>query len=250
MKFSTRVLNALKYYVYLYSDPGTGEVFYVGKGKGNRVFSHLEDTKESKKVEYIRNLRAKGLKPKIEILIHGLDDEETALRVESSIIDLIGIDKLTNVQSGYKSSTYGRMSISQLISAYEKQRVDIDVPAILIRINQAFRYSMQEVELYDYTRGHWRLNPENAKKAQYAFAIYGGIIQEVYSILNWYKAGTTFSVRRNNENIKRSKKEDLEGRYEFIGNLAPERIRKKYRYMSVEHYFERGNSNPIMYVNI
>ena len=33
------------------------------------------------------------------------------------------------------------------------------------------------------------LNPENAKKAQYAFAIYGGIIQEVYTTLDWYKGG-------------------------------------------------------------
>ena len=250
MKFSTPVLNELKYYVYLYSDPSTGEIFYVGKGKGNRVFSHLEDTKESEKVEYIRKLRTQGLEPNIEILIHGLDDEKTALRVESSIIDLIGIKNLTNMQSGYKSSTFGRMSLSQLVSAYEKQKIDIKVPAILIRINQAFRYSMSEVELYDYTRGQWRLNPENAKKAEYAFAVYGGIIQEVYTILDWYKGGETFSVRSNNENIERGSEDPLEGRYEFIGNLAPDEIRKKYRYKSVEDYFERGNSNPIMYVNI
>ncbi len=250
MKFSTSVLNELKYYVYLYSDPTSKKIFYVGKGKGNRVFAHLEDTKESAKVEYINKLRTQGLEPDIEILIHGLEDEITALRVESSIIDLIGIDRLTNKQSGYKSATFGRMSLSQLVSAYEKQKIDIKVPAILIRINQAFRYSMTEVELYDYTRGQWRLNPENAKKAQYAFAVYGGIIQEVYSILDWYEAGKTFSIRRNNKNIERGKEEKLEGRYEFIGNLAPQEIRKKYKYKSVEHYFERGNSNPIMYTNI
>ena len=241
MKFSTSVVNKLKYYVYLYSDPVSKKIFYVGKGKGNRVFSHLEDTKDSAKVEYINKLRAQGLEPDIEILIHGLVDEITALRVESSVIDLIGINNLTNMQSGYKSSTFGRMSLSQLVSAYEKQKININVPAILIRINQAFRYSMTEAELYDYTRGQWRINPDNAKKAKYAFAIYGGIIQEVYTILDWYKAGQTFSIRNN---------EDTEGRYEFIGNLAPPEIRKKYKYKSVEHYFERGNSNPVMYVNI
>ena len=246
MRFSPAVLNELKYYVYLYSDPVTGEIFYVGKGKGNRVFAHLDDTGESEKVEYIRKLRAQGYEPKIEILIHGLEDEKTALRVESSVIDLIGIENLTNKQSGYKSSTFGRMSLSQLISAYEKKKVDITEPGILIRINKAFRYSMSDVELYDYTRGRWRLNPDNAKKAVYAFSVYGGIIQEVYSILDWYEGGTTFNVRKDEE----ENTEKLDGRWEFIGNLAPDDIRKKYRYKSVEHYFDKGNSNPVMYVNV
>ena len=246
MKFPPAVLNELKYYVYLYSNPITNEIFYVGKGKGNRVFAHLDDTSESEKVEYIRKLRAQGCEPKIEILIHGLEDEKTALRVESSVIDLVGMENLTNRQSGYESSTFGRMSLAQLRSAYEKKKVDITEPGILIRINKAFRYYMSEVELYDYTRGYWRLNPGNAKKAGYAFSVYGGIIQEVYTIRDWYEAGTTFNVRKDEE----SGTEKLEGRWEFVGNLAPEDIRKKYCYKSVEHYFEKGNSNPVMYVNI
>ena len=250
MKFSSSVINSLKYYVYLYSDPRTGDVFYVGKGKGNRVFAHLDDTGESEKAIYIQKLRGQGLEPEIEILVHGLEDEETALKVEASVIDLLGIKQLTNKQNGYKSSTFGRMSLSQLMSNYDKRKVDIDVPSILIRINQAFRYSMSDIELYDYTRGQWRLNPQNAKKAKYAFSIYGGVIQEVYEILDWYEAGTTFSVRADNKEIERGANEGLEGRWEFIGNLAEDQIRNKYKHTSVEHYFKKGNSNPIMYVNI
>lgn len=249
-KFSSPVINELKYYVYLYSHPITEEIFYVGKGKGNRVFSHLDDKSESRKVELIREIRSQGFEPKIEILIHGLDDEETALRVESSIIDLLGIKNLTNRQSGYRSATFGRMTIEQIISAYDKQKVEIVEPSILIRINQAFRYSMTPMELYDYTRGQWKLNPERARTAKFGLAVYEGIIQEVYEILDWYEAGKTYSVRQNNENIKREADERLEGRYEFIGNLASEEIRDKYKYKSVEHYFKRGNANPILYVNL
>lgn len=249
-KFSSPVIKELKYYVYIYSNPKTDEIFYVGKGKGNRVFAHLEDQSDSKKVQQIKELRNQGVEPNIEILIHGLEDEKTALRVESSIIDLIGIKKLTNKQSGYKSATFGRMTIDQINALYDKRKVLIDEPAILIRINQAFRYSMSEIELYDYTRGQWKLNPERAKNVKYGISVYQGVIQEVYEVLDWYKAGTTYSVRQGNENIEREAMERIDGRYEFIGNLAPKEIREKYKYKSVEHYFNQGNSNPIMYANV
>ena len=77
---------------------------------------------------------------------------------------------------------------------------------------------MSEIELYDYTRGYWVLS------AKYGIAVYEGIIQEVYEIVNWYKAGTTYNVRQKNENIKRNSLEGLETRYEFIGNLAPNSV--------------------------
>lgn len=249
MKFSRQVIKELKNYVYIYSHPITDEIFYVGKGKGNRVFSHLEDDGESEKVQMIKEIKSQGLKPKIEIIIHGIEDEKTALRVEASIIDLLEIQNLTNKQSGYKSALYGRMTIEQINSAYDRQTVEIDEPSVLIRINKAFRYSMSDIELYDFTRGQWRMNPERASQAKYAFAIYEGIIQEVYEILHWYEAGKTYSIRQGKENVKKEEKEGLVGRYEFIGNLAPKEIREKYKYKSVGHYFKKGNSNPIMYIN-
>lgn len=249
MKFSNSILHQLKCYVYIYSHPETGEIFYIGKGKGNRVFNHLKDQSESNKVKYIENLKRQGLEPKIEILIHGLDDDNIALNVESSLIDLIGINNLTNKQSGYKSASFGRMSIDQINSLYNKQPVNIDDSVLLIRINQAFRYSMTKVELYDYTRGRWKLNPIRAKNAKYAFAVYQGVVQEVYEVFDWHKAGTT-EGRPINEDEGLNSPEGLIGRFEFSGAVASKEIRKKYRLMSVEHYFRKGNSNPIMYVNL
>jgi len=249
-KFSGIEIKELKYYVYVYSHPITSEIFYVGKGKGNRVFAHLSEKSETEKVKYLKDLNQQGLEPKIEILIHGLENSDTALKIESSIIDLIGINNLTNKQKGFKSATFGRMSVAQVKSAYNKQKIDINEPAILIRINQAFRYSMTPMELYDYTRGHWVLNPENARNAKYAFSIYKGIIQEVYEVAGWFSAGTTFSVRENNEYVKRDAGDRVDNRFEFVGNLAPQNIRDKYILKSVEHLFKNGNSNPIMYLNV
>jgi hypothetical protein len=249
-KFSSSVIKELKYYVYVYSNPLTDEIFYVGKGKGNRVFSHLTEASESEKVKYLNDLAQQGLKPKIEILSHGLENSEIALKIESSIIDLLGIKNLTNRQKGFKSATFGRMTVNQIKSTYNKQQVEIVEPSILIRINQAFRYSMTPMELYDYTRGQWVLNPDNAKAAKYAFSIYEGIIQEVYEVAGWFKAGTTYSVRESNEHIERDKDERMDNRYEFVGNIALQEVRDKYILKSVEHLFKKGNSNPIMYINL
>ena len=38
-EFSNEVISKLNYYVYRLIDPRNGQTFYVGKGKGNRVFS-------------------------------------------------------------------------------------------------------------------------------------------------------------------------------------------------------------------
>lgn len=130
------------------------------------------------------------------------------------------------------------------------KQLEIDDPVILIRISEAYRPRMSMIELYDYTRGQWRLDPKRASKAKFGLSVYKGIVKEVYSILDWYKAGSTFSTRRGNENINRGQDERLEGRYEFIGNLAPDRIRKKYKNKSVAHFFKQGQSNPISYINV
>jgi hypothetical protein len=240
-KFPKIVSTELKYYVYIYSNPITDEIFYVGKGKGDRVFSHLSEESESEKVKYLSDLKLKNLKPKIEILIHGIEDEATALRVEAAIIDLIGINKLTNLQSGWRSASFGRMTLKQIISTYSKQEVEVIEPSIFIRINQKFRYSMTEIELYDFTRGQWKINTERANKAKYAFAIYEGIIQEVYTVLFWIEAGKTLNTRNDTDAAN--------DRFEFIGNIAEPEIRNKYKYKSLEHYFRKGNANPIMYIN-
>ena len=49
--FPEKLIEDLGYYVYMYSDPKTKKPFYVGKGTGNRAFSHLnfdvDDTEDS-----------------------------------------------------------------------------------------------------------------------------------------------------------------------------------------------------------
>ena len=75
--FSQAVTENLKHYVYYLEEPRNGEVFYVGKGVGNRVFDHvacaIESDGETEKLQKIRDIKADGNTVKHHILRHGLD---------------------------------------------------------------------------------------------------------------------------------------------------------------------------------
>ena len=60
----------------------------------------------------------------------------------------------------------------------------------------------------------------------------------------------THKIKENNRYLRREAEEGVEGRYEFVGNIAPDVIRDKYVYKSVEHYFKKGMSNPVLYLNV
>lgn len=242
MRISQNVARKLGHYVYLLVDPADDTVFYVGKGKGGRALAHLTDDEETEKAEIIRNIRDRGQEPRIEILGHGLKDAETALRIESAAIDLLGVSSLSNRVRGWRSGEVGRMPLRQLIAFYEREPVEITEPAILIRINRLYRYGMSANDLYDVTRIAWRVG-RRRERARYAFAVHEGIVREVYTIAQWLPAGSTYTPR-NPRGLM------APGRWEFVGTVADDEIRRRYLDKDVGHYFQRGAQNPITYVNI
>lgn len=96
----------MSFYVYQYSDPETLAPFYIGKGSGNRFLGHVKGDSSSKRVQdKIKNIRKRGLEPKIEIVEAELTEEESYLLEENLIakygrkgIDDNGI--LMNICSG------------------------------------------------------------------------------------------------------------------------------------------------------
>ena len=243
-EFSHKAIENLGYYVYIYSDPDTKIPFYIGKGKGNRCFNHLFLDNDSEKVARIQEILAQGKEPIIEILVHGVD-EETALKVEAAAIDLIGIDNLTNIQKGHHSSIYGRIDVDDINLRYNREMLaleDITDNIIMIRINQVYHYGMTDFEIYEATRRCWKINKAQAERVKYALSVYDGMVIEVYEIRCWLPAYSTMHLFGWN------KLEKDEGRLEFIGNLAPEDVRKKYKGKMVADLFPKGNQNPIKYI--
>ncbi len=243
-EITSEVAKTLKSYVYVYIDPRNGKPFYIGKGKGNRLFAHLkeqsnkEDVAEKEKVAKIAEIRRSGKEPRIEILRYGLSDSEAHL-VEAASIDLIGKAKLTNRMAGHHESSFGRITSQRVISMLRAKKVEVEHKAILITINKLYRSDMSSEELYEVTRGIWRVGERNRNKVDYAFSVYQGIVLEVYRVEQWYPAGTLKYKTRDSSEFKTT------GRWEFSGSVA-EDIREQY----VDFSVGKSGQNPIRYVNI
>ena len=243
-KFSPKTIEALGYYVYIYSDPVTKVPFYVGKGKGNRAFAHLHDGSESDKAHKIAEIQARGRQPLIEILAFGLD-EKAAYKVEAAAIDLLGLKNLTNKQAGHESSLYGRIEVSELDARFDHGELTESVfleDAVLVKVNQLYRNGMSDFELYEVTRGFWRVDKSKIEGIHLALAVYDGMVLEAYEIAAWLPAGSGMCAARSVSQAESAH------RMEFVGRVADQCIRDRYVGKGVSGLYAPGSANPIRYV--
>lgn len=245
--FPPEVKDSLKYYVYAYVDIESDEetVIYIGKGKGNRCFDHLKKIDDTEKSVEIQRLYEDNCL-RIDILAYGLA-EDVALKVEAAAIDLCRLDKLYNQKRGDDSRKYGRIHTDKLIAresaGRELSRGDFSDNCILIRINQRYYDGISPENLYESTRGVWKVSPDSVKKVKFALAIFEGRVQEVYLIAGWFDAGRTMYMTRT----LTSNNSDVSGRMEFVGRVADEADRTKYRFHLVKDLIAKGAQNPIVY---
>lgn len=119
--FSAEVSDKIKSYVYRLIDPRNGETFYVGKGKGNRVFDHIKSLKSANldilndKLKVINDIKSAGLEVIHVIHRHGLSDD-MAKEVEAALID--AYPGTTNEVGGFGSIDFGPMNAIEIINKY------------------------------------------------------------------------------------------------------------------------------------
>jgi len=95
-------IEAKRYFVYALVDSGNNEIFYIGKGIGNRPYDHYREYLSAKtcnefKIARIRQIIESGNEVSIVFLIADLD-EQVAFENEKQIIELIGAERLTNIK--------------------------------------------------------------------------------------------------------------------------------------------------------
>lgn len=255
--FSTSISEKINFYIYCLVDPRDKNIFYVGKGKGNRVFQHAKGAligqiKENDKISLINEIYQAGFEPIYYILRHNIEDEKQALEYEALAIDLLSIVRpnqqpLTNIQGGTYSSEKGLMSLSELKNLYDPKELKTDLPIVLITINKNYQELKQQIksgkidnsqfeqEIYERTRGYWKIGLRR-KKAKYAVAVYRGWTLAAYEISHWIEAPI-----------------ELQGRWGFIGKILTkdspvyQELVDKLTYSSNDDY--KAPQNPITYRN-
>ena len=195
--FSEKAIEALNgFYVYALVDPRNDKVFYIGKGTGNRVFSHeIESGKsresEKKKLQHIREIENCGYSVRRLIINWGLTENE-AFIAEATLINLLNRMpdiQLTNEVSGHhvhESLTTEEFELQYGAVPLEKE--DIKHSILVIKINKLYRRGMSDAELYDSVRGFWAasLKSIEARKVKYVFGVYNGLILGVYKPDAWH----------------------------------------------------------------
>ena len=237
LKFSNAAAEGLGYYVYCLVDPRNKEIFYIGKGKGNRVFDHEKQAENSAKVARIREIEKVGQQVEKYIIRHSLETEQVAFTVEAALIDLLAANiwssrALLNEVKGHHSFEYGMKSVAEVENFFSDEKLNIDdikEKVLIININKKYQYSCENNVIYEATRSAWRLSEKNTKVVELVFSEYKGIIRAVFKPEKWI-----FNKVRN--------------RWEFLGKD----VSSEYpQYMHKQNCLKKkGQQNPIMYVNL
>lgn len=238
--FPPDVVQKLGTYVYRLIDPRNGETFYVGKGKGNRVFMHvraeesLEGDEIDNKLKRIRQIRVAGFEVTHVIHRHGMDSK-TAFEVEAALID--AYPGLSNIAGGTAGADYGVMHAKEIIERYSAEPAVFRHKALLISVNR----SAAERSLYDATRYAWKIDIRKARQADVILATVQGLIRGAFIADDWLQATPeNFPGLADGDGVP--------GRFGFFGQEASDDLKGLYVGKRVpDEYRKRGAANPIKY---
>lgn len=240
-----KMREELKYYVYALYVKGSNNPFYIGKGNGDRIYSHLNQSLKLTQKEVEDNLKLNIIKKnKIyhKVLRHGLTEKE-AFEVEATLIDYLGLDYLSNKVRG-KGSYRGLMTLDEIITLYNATEIKkIPEKAILININKQYRkVKNNSQKLFAATIGNWVLG-DKKNSAEYAFSVSYGIVRQIIKIdpSSWEKVQTIIITNKNGKISRKN-------RWSFNGKVIKNnKLTKKYINSSVRSFWKTGSQNPIRY---
>ena len=260
MKFSKECISKLGYYVYRLVDPRNGQTFYVGKGYGNRVYDHVSSANKSAKEFYetfgtdkenkllrstdkdaeyyaklsrIRDIQSDGLEVIHIIQRYGMN-EKTAFEVEAALIDLYGLDMLTNEINGHhgERGMFYTEKLKQILETKEYEDIDKYKPYMIIKVTQS-SLDYNDGNRYEATRKWWKnIDPAKANKCKYILSVTDSIVRAVYVNPIWDK-------NTNEENRRAfiaTECKDINVLKHFLDKKIPS-----------QKYIKRGQANPCLY---
>lgn len=187
--------NALKYYVYALRDPSTKEVFYIGKGKGERILQHSTEagknpTSEKAKLKRIKEIEATGKSVDHLFIRTGIENEDEAFAIEQAVIDSFAANRnskgksiLTNLVAGHEHSERGLASLDTVLARHATPKTPmINRPVLVLKLNRKWEPDMNADEIFKAARGVWGVGQQTRDLAELAIVITYGVIRGVYEI--------------------------------------------------------------------
>lgn len=218
VRIPSEVATILRYYVYALRDPRDGKVFYVGKGIGDRINAHVREAgadpaSERAKLSTINEINASGREVDLLFLRSGIEDEDTAFTVEQAVIDAFLADghPLTNLVRGHYSGRHGLASLPAVVARHRAEPCPpIPHPVIMLKIQNGWRPDMNEHDIYEKTRGHWKIAEWTRRQmvGGYVLGIAYDIVRGVYKVESWFPSEMPWDEGKN--------------RWGFVGEPAPE----------------------------
>ena len=238
--FDQLTIEKLNFYVYALIDPRNNKPFYIGKGTGNRVFTHVDELmgtstdSNSKKNKYIHGILKENRAIQHLVIRHNLTEHE-AFKLEATLIDCFTHfgETLVNEIAGIHSHTEGIMTTEELIRKYNASPLkELSHPAVIININKKYIRGEGTQYIYSAVKEAWIISDKKRELIKFALAEYQGIISEVFKIDNWY------SIQTSDKNGNR---------WGFEGEIARDDIRELYINKSVAHTKKKGAAFPLKY---
>lgn len=230
----------LKHYVYMLVDPRDKNIFYVGKGSGDRILHHEREAEgehePDPKLERIKSIKNEGAEVQYYILRHGLD-EHSSLMVESCAIDLLAFRgvNLTNKVKGFQSRVFGLRSLEEVLLQLSTPPLrNIGGDCVIINVNNSFSNDYSASAIYNAVRAAWRISKKRigdpkSPLLRYVIAEHRGIVVAVFHVREWYRVTA----------------EGQQGRWGFDGEEAPQEIKASYIGKRIEK--KKGAANPILF---
>ena len=189
------VAERLGYYVYALRDPRDGRIFYIGKGRGNRLFHHIAASRSgtSPKAHRIRAIQDSGLRVEHLFLRTHMQDEEDAFMVEQVALDTLKANGsvVDNDQGGRYSAALGLARADDRIGELSADGAPpFPSGTVVFIINREWSPGMPEERLYRYTRSAWVVGKRTREKARQAFGVAHGVVRSAYVVDEWHPAGT------------------------------------------------------------
>lgn len=239
--FDEKSQQNLSSYVYALFSDDEREPFYIGKGKNNRVFNHIDRALEDDSAATLKYDKIRSSKHVRHVIVrHGMSEKEAFL-VESSLIDMFDYlsHPLTNIAGGHNAIEKGLMTSDEIVRRYNAETLD-EMPknSVIININKQYRRGSDKDAIYQATKETWVINEELISDIKYVLSEYKSLIVEVFVVEKWYKKEREYGKKAKKAGQKRAG-------FGFVGHVAPAEIRSALINKSIKKYKQRGQANAV-----